>query len=200
MIRPPNRRKMIRRVPQGGVAVEIGVFRGRFARQIWNTVRPDKLYLVDPWEDTIRWHIDDELRECPGEESYQIVREVFWREIEDGSVVTVRQPSPEALALIPEPIDFVYIDGDHIYESVLADLEGVWPLMVPGGWICGHDYCEIFEHGVPRAVAEFCSRHDLRINMLTDEPLNPVRGERLDLNASVPDMVAFNSYGIQVPL
>lgn len=39
-----------------------------------------------------------------------------------------------------ESLDFVYLDGDHEYSAVMADLEAWWPLVKPGGIIAGHDW------------------------------------------------------------
>lgn len=44
----------------------------------------------------------------------------------------------------------VFIDANHSYESVMADIQYWSPLIRPGGIICGHDY-PVFE-SVRRAV------------------------------------------------
>ena len=36
--------------------------------------------------------------------------------------------------------DFVYIDADHSYKGVMADLEAWYPKIRKGGMIAGHDY------------------------------------------------------------
>ena len=38
------------------------------------------------------------------------------------------------------PIDFLFIDASHDYESVLKDLRAWVPLVKPGGVICGDDW------------------------------------------------------------
>ncbi len=38
-----------------------------------------------------------------------------------------------------EPLDFLFIDGDHSYEGVKADFENYSPLVKPGGLIAFHD-------------------------------------------------------------
>src|SRR6266481_2167623 len=48
-------------------------------------------------------------------------------------------------------LDFVFIDGDHLYESVKLDIVSWLPKIRPGGVICGHD---IDMPGVRRAVDE----------------------------------------------
>lgn len=46
------------------------------------------------------------------------------------------------LALGGEPLDFLFIDGDHSYEGVKADFEAYAPLVRPGGLIALHDINE----------------------------------------------------------
>jgi predicted O-methyltransferase YrrM len=41
---------------------------------------------------------------------------------------------------VDETLDFVFIDGDHQYQSVRADLASWWPKVKPGGILAGHDY------------------------------------------------------------
>lgn len=38
--------------------------------------------------------------------------------------------------------DLVYLDGDHSYETVRAELETYLPLLRQGTWIGGHDYTD----------------------------------------------------------
>jgi hypothetical protein len=49
--------------------------------------------------------------------------------------------------------DFVYIDADHSYESVLTDIRAWLPKVRDGGMIAGHDYVES-QPGVKKAVHE----------------------------------------------
>lgn len=56
-----------------------------------------------------------------------------------------------------EQLDFVYVDADHDYDSVLNDLNVWWPLITDRGMIAGHDY-DIERHpDVVRAVDEFAA-------------------------------------------
>lgn len=41
------------------------------------------------------------------------------------------------------PIDFLFIDGCHSYESVKTDIEGWYPHVKIGGTILGHDYRKV---------------------------------------------------------
>lgn len=43
--------------------------------------------------------------------------------------------------LAGEPVDLLFIDGDHTFEGVKADYEMYSPLVRPGGLIAFHDVC-----------------------------------------------------------
>lgn len=61
-------------------------------------------------------------------------------------------PSVEAARRVPDgSLDFVFIDADHAYESVCADIDAWLPKVRPGGTLAGHDYHYM---GVAAAVAE----------------------------------------------
>lgn len=56
--------------------------------------------------------------------------------------------------------DLVFIDADHEYAGVRADLAAWWPTVRPGGVFCGHDIDSDKDKrgvwGVRQAVEEFC--------------------------------------------
>ena len=53
----------------------------------------------------------------------------------------VRSPSVEAAKLFSDELfDFVYIDGNHLYEQVKADIEAWTPKVRKGGWLIGDDF------------------------------------------------------------
>jgi hypothetical protein len=58
-----------------------------------------------------------------------------------------------------ESLDFAFIDGNHRYEHVRADLHAWWPKIRAGGLLSGHDYgvCRdaTGQWGVRCAVDEF---------------------------------------------
>ena len=63
-----------------------------------------------------------------------------------------------------EYFDFVYLDGDHSYESVTKDLESWYPKLKKFGVMCGDDYGHPSGVGVIEAVTKFAYRNKLLVN------------------------------------
>lgn len=60
-----------------------------------------------------------------------------------GQVTVVREFSGQALPGMTQlGFGLVFIDGDHAYGSVLADVKAALPLIRPGGFLACHDYGE----------------------------------------------------------
>ena len=67
----------------------------------------------------------------------------------------LRMTSIEASKLFTKGyFDMVFIDADHSYEHVKADIEAWLPLVKEGGLLAGHDYGARKHAGVKRAVNE----------------------------------------------
>jgi hypothetical protein len=68
----------------------------------------------------------------------------------------IRKPSVDAAKDFPdEHFDFVYIDGNHFYESVKADIVAWVRKVKVGGWIIGDDFSWLLRSDqVARAVME----------------------------------------------
>ncbi len=70
-----------------------------------------------------------------------------------------------------ESLDFAFIDADHTYKAVKADIHAWWPKIQPDGILCGHDYGYKKDRrgiwGVSKAVNEFAER--LKIEVRTGE-------------------------------
>lgn len=163
--------------------VEIGSWKGRSTRaladhiglELWErSAASDPLherpigfvglptvYVVDDWIDA-RDATDGTNFELVVKTRYEI--EAEWREnlkdhLDAGRIVLCRGNSPDvAPALrprLPNGADFIFIDGNHNYDGVLADLRAYRPLVRSGGIIAGHDYTTDVHPGVRQAVDEF---------------------------------------------
>jgi len=168
-----ERLKLLARLPSGAVCLEIGTWRGDFARWILATRRPKLLYLVDPWEhrsenayERARFGGRANDGQAEMDDMHRAVLHRFRKNIERGQVQVRRSRSAEAASsFAEETLDWVYIDGDHTYEGVMADLEAYYPAVKPGGYLAGDDYGHAgwWGDGVTRAVDEFAARGELTI-------------------------------------
>jgi hypothetical protein len=62
------------------------------------------------------------------------------REHPSRSAIMTQDSISASHRFIDKSFDFVFIDGNHSYNAVLADINAWLPKIKPGGWICGHDY------------------------------------------------------------
>ncbi len=137
------------------VGAEVGVFRGRHACQILNRMPQVRLlYLVDPYE----------LYEGYEDANMGLVlraKEYARKQLLGFDTSRYRWIYEKFRAeLIPEPLDFIYIDGSHQYDHVIFDIQEAEKVVKPGGVICGHDYYPVgsrrgHEFGVGRAVRDY---------------------------------------------
>lgn len=61
--------------------------------------------------------------------------------------------------------ELIYIDGSHLYEDVISDLNNYWELLKPNGVIFGDDYGF---PGVSKAVNEFIDSKKIKAKILSD--------------------------------
>jgi SAM-dependent methyltransferase len=169
-----DRRRLLSLLPRRAECAEIGTWRGDFAAGILRSRRPRTLHLIDPWQ-----HRDEDAyksamfggRAREGQRAmdaiHQSVLDRFQRRIERQQVRVKRSRSVEAAATFDdETLDWVYIDGDHTYEAVKADLEAYHRAVKPGGFLAGDDYglTGWWGDGVTRAVDEFAA--NMRVTII----------------------------------
>jgi len=92
--------------------------------------------------------------------SYNIPMDRIYKQFKDliktlKNVKHNRLTSEEGAKLFEDgEFDFVYIDGNHIYEYVKLDIKCWLPKIRKDGWIGGHDYQHKWAPGVKPAVLE----------------------------------------------
>jgi hypothetical protein len=160
-----RRRFLLELLPHASVGIEIGVHLGDFAEAILIVVEPTELHLVDPWyyESSPRydkaWYGGkgaDGQRELDAR--HAAVCERFAVQIRAGQVAVHRGQSETILPQFPDGyFDWVYIDGNHLYEYVARDLALALEKTRPAGLITGDDYTDSgwWGGGVKRAVDQF---------------------------------------------
>jgi hypothetical protein len=146
------------------IGVEIGVYKGEHALSLLNNLDIKTLYLIDPYKDYNEKSKDYKITNLT---LAKIIANKNLKEYQE-KVVKVKKLSSESLNYIPDNLDFVYIDGNHNYESVVNDIKNYFPKIKLGGIIGGHDFYNGFakDHdGVIRAVTEFSVKNNLQLNV-----------------------------------
>jgi predicted O-methyltransferase YrrM len=156
--------RQVRRLPDPSVIVELGVWQGRSVLAMAEACRGTgkRVFAIDPWCDYDEGGgaVSGYLARY-GVHSFEEVYQSFVRHRQALSlepwVVTVRQASGAAATAWAEgPIALLFIDANHHYEAVTADLQAWAPHVQPGALICGDDWNWA---SVQAAVSHFASRH-----------------------------------------
>ena len=147
------------------IGVEIGVYHGSNAVRLMKTL-PKRLYLIDCWEEQDKQIYNDpcNMNEKVHKSNYMGVCKLF-KDIEN--IRMFKMYSEEALPLFEDhSLDWIYIDGNHGYESTKKDIL-MWHSKVKmGGWISGHDWSgPAHVQGVHKAVLEVLGQPDF-VNIL----------------------------------
>lgn len=142
-------RNILRRIPSGSVrGAEVGIYKGEMSAELLFGHRQLFLYMVDSWAD--QWQQPAAYRATRDSHAHVALREqerYMARAIQVTAFASerrqvLRMTSAEAAAAIQAgSLDFVFLDGDHSYEGVIADVAAWLPVLKPGGLLSGHDYC-----------------------------------------------------------
>jgi len=135
-----DRIEMLRRLPKGGRVCELGTFRGDFARFILDIVAPEELHLVDVSFAACRQDVLDH----PAVRRHEMTTTAYL-----------------GASAAPD-FDWIYVDADHGYEAVAADIAAAKGRVKPGGLLVFNDFARIVRpgfgvFGVHQAVSEFAA-------------------------------------------
>ena len=145
------------------VGLEIGIARGMHADCLMKNLDIKRLYLVDPFE---AYSEGDKVFSKEAVSEYKPAAVGRLRGYSD-KLVWIEKKAMDAIDSIEDKsLNFCYIDGDHSYEEVRANLAGYYEKVKPGGLFAGHDYTEGSETGdtVMRAVDEFSRELGVHVN------------------------------------
>ena len=129
--------------------VEIGSYCGGstviIGKEALRRNRDVHIYAIEPFdfhEDRYQWNYEEAFDKNIGD--FEIAENV--KKIKDTSFNVAKTWDKE--------IDFIFIDGDHEYESVVKDINDFIPYVKIGGLFAFHDYKESGKSGVRNAVNE----------------------------------------------
>lgn len=157
---------ILKRLPPSAVAVEVGVLRGILSEYLLSQNKSLKLFMVDNWQTM------DKQPEC-----YKATGDDHALHDDPARVASHRKEAERRASRFPGrayimpvssidaastmdhfSLNMAFLDADHSYEGVLADIQAWLPKVKPGGWIGGHDYANDdprFRFGVTEAVDEW---------------------------------------------
>jgi hypothetical protein len=142
------------------IGAEIGVWKGETSEVLLRELPGLELWMIDPW----RPYDGQSNTGNQPQAAFDRAREaaVWWTDWAARRRHIVAQTSLQAAShFTNEALDFAFIDGNHLYESVRDDILAWWPKIRSGGVLVGHDYGVYGDAngnwGVSRAVDEFAA-------------------------------------------
>jgi len=163
---------LLKMMPKNSICAEIGVHLGDYSERILKITKPKELHLIDPWK-----YEQDETynysryggtwgeNQITMNKRYELVLNRFKSKIDSGSVVIHMENSGILEKFNNDFFDWVYIDGNHLYEFVKKDLELSYYKVKKGGFITGDDYSYEgwWKGGVTKAVDEFIKQGQVKL-------------------------------------
>lgn len=130
-----NYAKLVSRYPHK-VGAEVGVLKGENSVNLLDKLPGLKLlYCVDTWRGKLG---PSNMEKCMLELKPYMDR-----------VKILRMRSEKAAKKVPDlSLDFVFIDANHRYESVILDINSWMPKLRSGGLLSGHDYIDYKKEGI----------------------------------------------------
>lgn len=145
--------------PTNSNFVEVGCWKGRsavfMAVEIHNSGKSIQFDCVDTWNGSVT----EEPHQTDSSVKAGTLYEKFLSNTDRVKhIITPKRGDSVAMSSTYEDdsLDFVFVDGDHRYESVKADIEAWLPKMKVGGILAGHDYgwCEDVRRAVHEVLGE----------------------------------------------
>lgn len=158
---------LVEKLPKNSIGCEKGVWVGAFSYKLLTATKPKILYLVDPWK------VYPSQSPLYGNGFARTQKDL---DILHDSVVNRFKNSPsvkvlrqETLTGIPDNyLDWIYVDGDHSYESVTSDLLESLRVVKIGGIIAGDDFQTDGWWGldVINAVLDFIKQYPVKVEII----------------------------------
>jgi hypothetical protein len=160
-----QRPHLLAMLPQNSIGAEIGVWQGDFSDRILKVVNPKQLHLIDPWKHQPAPEYEHALYgglakdgQDEMDRHYAAVCARFEAQVRRDQVKIHRGFSADVLGQFPDNFfDWVYIDGNHMYEYVKKDIDLALRKTKVGGLVTGDDYVRWhwWKDGVKKAVHEY---------------------------------------------
>jgi len=159
------------------VGAEVGVFTGGLSRHLLQHRDDLRLLMIDRWQAVGEDHpfkLGGSLIAQLDASDMAAAMDLAKQRVEFAGerAVLIQGESVEAARDIDDgSLDFAFVDADHSFEAVLADIEAYWPKIRAGGWLSGHDWDHGESHvdsskklwGVKQAVQTFFPGEEIQL-------------------------------------
>ena len=153
-----DRVELIKQLKFTGKGVEVGTFKGEFAKQILDSTDIDlKLFMVDVW-----MGLGDEYKDASNHNIHTTAYADTMKSIEghEHRAIMIRTDSLRGSMMFEDKsLDFVYIDANHAYDYVVEDIKLWYPKVKHGGYLMGHDYIAMDWYKDPNFMANGKDKH-----------------------------------------
>lgn len=157
--------KVLEELPRGVKYkyAEIGVYAGDNAESLLTLVPTERAWFVDPWSTSFSGYGHSQA------EWDDLYTKTLKRVDKFPQAEILRMNSEQASKVVPDGLDFVYIDAAHDYENTLLDLQVWTPKVRLGGWIAGDD---LSYDGVEKSLFEFLYKYSAMTQVPIDICVN----------------------------
>ena len=132
--------QLARRLPPGAVIVEVGSWKGRSTYCLARGLRAGRVIAIDPFD------ASGDAESAPGYSAEQGAQPLYDQFIANLTRLGVRDrvearrgPSQAFAGTLPK-CHLLFIDGDHSIAGARFDVEQLGRDLLPGGYLCLHDY------------------------------------------------------------
>lgn len=161
-----TRDELLTTVPKKCKFLELGVFRGEFAKQIIKTVEPSELFLVDIWTGEAGSGDKDGNGYIKIDNMIKVYLSLVHQTKDKENIHIVRSDSISFLQSCEDNyFDAIYVDADHSEEAVYNDMVNSLRVIKNGGYLMGHDY----HHQIKVAVDRFCVDYKQQIVAIAED-------------------------------
>jgi predicted O-methyltransferase YrrM len=157
---------------QPKVCVELGTWQGASAIPVARAIRRwgGTLYCVDTWAGDV--HTPDPSRPSVPWMLVSCARNMMQAGV-GANIRLIQSTTLEAEGRFDRAIDYLYVDADHSYDAVAADLRAWLRRLNPGGLLLGDDYGHRLFPGVQQAWDEFEQWSGMSLTRYQSDPPDP---------------------------
>ena len=144
------------------LAVEIGVHCAAFTVPFLSKWSGRMLYAIDPWQSDLPDYTDI-LNEKGRDRSADMMLALCALSRFNGRVTPLRAKSDQAAGWIPNDLEFVYIDGNHMRNYQYADMKAYWKKLRHNGILAGHDLDGSWKDETMWALEKFTTENHIQV-------------------------------------